>query len=408
MQNINKFTYRKLSDYHNIVSSDLINQLTKISKNLQGKKIYEINSTSKGGGVAELLYAQMPLYKDLGLDINWLVLDPDERFFTITKNIHNCLQGKCALPNELDFDYYNNHLASIAKDIPQDGDLYVLHDPQTIGLAPLLPSNKLIWRCHIDTTMANPQVLSWAQSYYKYFDKLIFSQQDYAVGAEENKVAIVYPSIDPLSDKNKSLTGVEIDSQLNKNNIDNNIPYLLQVSRFDKFKNPLGVIDIFEHAHKLVPNLNCILAGDYSTDDPEGEPYFKLVKSKAEKFGSKIQTIVNVDDTTINALQRSATLIIQNSTEEGFGLTITEALWKEKMVFTNPVGGIKSQIVDGKTGFYLDSNTSNAAKQIAQVISNSQDYKQIGINARKMVANKFITPIMLRDYLSKYNDIIAD
>lgn len=409
MQQITNFTPRTLKDYQDIADNSCLQDIQSMSSQIKDAKIYEINSTATGGGVAELLHAQMPLYQSLGLDVSWLVLPPNENFFNITKNLHNCLQGKCAPPSELEFDEYKNHLAMVVKDIPQDGDLYVLHDPQTIGLAPLLKGKHLIWRCHIDLTQADVDILAWVQSYYHYFEKVIFSMSEYAQGIEPAKAAIIAPSIDPLSEKNKPKSQTEITKQLSKYHIDPDQPYLLQVSRFDKFKDPKGVLEIFTRARKLLPTLNCVLAGDYAPDDPEGQPYYNEVRKLAHVIDpNNIQLLLNIDDDAVNALQRVAAIVVQNSNKEGFGLTVTEALWKQKIVFSRSVGGIALQVIDGNTGFILDDDNQKSAQHIVEVIQNQPKYASIIKNAKELVRNKFILPVMLADYLRVYAKVLRD
>ncbi len=407
MQRITNFSSQKLSDYTNLIDSTQIKNIVSSAKTLKGKKIYEINSTAAGGGVAELLNSQLPLYKDLGLDVDWLVLEPNDEFFNITKTLHNCLQGMCSPPDNADLNNYSKYLSQIVKDIPLDGDLYILHDPQTLGLAPFLKEKKLVWRCHIDLTQADSNILSWVTKFYKYFDRIIFSLQQYAKDVDNQKVAIVQPSIDPLSNKNRPVSDQLITRILKQNSIDGNLPYLLQVSRFDKFKDPLGVIDIFHQVLKYLPDTQLVLVGGSATDDPEGKVYYQKVLTKTKTVdSSRIKIINNIDDVSVNALQRAASVVLQNSIKEGFGLTVTEALWKKKIVLSRPVGGITVQIIDGKTGYYLSKTNKESAMQIVDILKNIGNYSDIGNNAKSLVRSKFITPIMLADYLKLYLDVI--
>ncbi|MBI2797788.1 glycosyltransferase [Candidatus Saccharibacteria bacterium] len=407
MLQVTEFDNHQLADYEADTDPIEIDRLKSIAKTLEGKKIYEINATAIGGGVAELLHSQIPLFRDLGLYADWLVLPSNNHFFTITKNLHNCLQGHCALPNQFELEHYSKYLQEAAVDIPQDGDLYILHDPQTLGLAPYLKNHKLIWRCHIDLTMADPHVLAWVQDYYQYFSKVVFSLEAYVSGLERKKVAIVHPAIDPLSDKNRQLSQREIDTYLGKYELDITKPYLLQVSRFDRFKNPIGAIEIFAETRKLIPSLQCVLMGDYATDDPEGKPYFEEVRQIArEADHGNIHIITQKDDLAVNALQRGAAAVLQNSTQEGFGLSVTEALWKGKFVFARPVGGIALQVINGKTGFYLADNNHDSAESIAKVLKNSRDYLHVEADAKEQVRRKFLLPKMANDYLHVYAEAL--
>lgn len=379
------------------------------AQNLKKYKIVEINATANGGGVAELLSTQMPLSNDLGVNSRWWVLPPNDEFFSITKNLHNCLQGQCGLPFDGHMKYYQEYLDHIAKKIPKDGDLYILHDPQTLGLAKYLKGKKLIWRCHIDLTEADPASLAWLEGFYPAFDKVIFSLEAYITGLKHDRVAIVHPAIDPLSDKNKPLAETHAKAIARGLGIDTNRPFLLQVSRFDKFKDPLGVLELYAQTKKLIPDLQCVLMGNYATDDPEGYPLYRAVKRRAAELdGENIIIITENDNLAVNALQRLASVVIQNSTKEGFGLTVTEAMWKEKIVFSRPVGGIALQIINNKTGFYLNGSHTRDAKKIAEVIKHPRKYQPVANSAKAHVEANFLVTTMMRDYFKVYADVIKN
>lgn len=399
-------SHHLLADYQAVLGATSIEQLQKSAKGLQRIKIVEINSTAQGGGVAELLASQIPLCKMLNLDIDWYVLPPDEQFFSITKELHNRLQGTGSTQDELDLDYYRQYLASLANDLPE-ADLYILHDPQTLGLAPYITDKPMIWRCHIDLTDADAASFEWLQGYYRYFSKLIFSLDGYARGADHQKTSIIQPAIDPLSDKNKELSEPEVAKIMNDLGLSSTAPFILQASRFDKFKNPLGVLELYAAIQQQIPDVECILAGDYATDDPEGAEYYHTVQRSADELTSgKVRFVIGETGVQINALQRAASVVIQNSTREGFGLTVTEALWKKKVVFTRPVGGITTQIIDGQNGFYLTDDIADNARKITDVITNPGKFTAVGEAARTHVANNFVLPLMLNDYLQTYAEAI--
>lgn len=406
MQKVNPTKVASLDQYSLAVGSEMIEQLKKAAKPLVGKKIVEINSTAIGGGVAELLSSQIPMCQELGLNSEWYVIPPDDRFFQTTKGLHNCLQGECGLDSVLDFEYYQKYLRNVAQDLPK-ADLYILHDPQTLGLVPFLEGKKIIWRCHIDLTEADPSSLEWLQGYYPKFDKVIFSLDAYIHGLERSRVAIVHPSIDPLTPKNIKLSDTDIMKYIEKYGISNRTPFILQVSRFDKFKNPIGVIELYKLLLPQNPDLQCFLVGGYATDDPEGQEYFEVVKQKAKEFdNNRIKIISDASDLEVNALQQQASLVIQNSSREGFGLTVTEALWKKKIVFSRPVGGIALQIIHDRTGYYLSDNNKSNQALMDQVILRSYNYHMIGQDAHNYVKQNFVTPKMLTDYLDVYTEVI--
>ncbi len=396
-----------LSKYSKLIHPRQIDELKQLASALAGKKIVEINATSFGGGVAELLRSQVPLMRELGIDVDWYVLPPNDQFFDITKELHNCLQGICPLQSNVDIDFYQAYSDEMAKQLPE-ADIYILHDPQTLGLAKHLVGKKVIWRCHIDLTSAELSTHKWLQQHYRYFSKVIFSLESYVHGLQKVNTAIVHPAIDPFSIKNSTLTKQQCYTILSKYHIDQNRPYILQVSRFDKFKDPLGVINIFSQLQKIVPSMRCVLMGNYATDDPEGLEYYREVHKVAKKIDPhNIHIIVQSDDVTINAFQQQATVVLQNSTKEGFGLTVTEALWKKKIVFSRPVGGIALQILNGKTGYYLSDTNIKSAHKIAQVLaSKNEDKQRITQAAYDHVKNNFITPIMIQDYLMAYSSVL--
>jgi trehalose synthase len=402
MAQVTNLDKRTIEDYARFIDEPQQLELAQLAHSLKGKKIIEINATSYGGGVAELLRGKIALLQGMGVSAEWHVLPPNEAFFHTTKTLHNCLQGHSDLPDKTLLKQYSDYLAEAARDIPRDGDIYVLHDPQTLGLAAYLPPGRLIWRCHIDLTEANPGGLNWLKGYYKYFSKVIFSLENYAHGLGHDKVAIVHPSIDPLSDKNKPLSPEQVARQLSQFQLDERYPYILQVSRFDRFKDPLGVVDIYRDLVAFMPQYRLLMVGNMASDDPEGREYYDKVSRKVALVDEHIQLITEADDTSINALQSGAGAIIQNSHREGFGLTVTEALWKKQFVFSRPVGGIALQVVDGRTGFYLEENAFESAEKMVNVLRRPDDYLQIRMQARELVRRKFLLPTMTAGYMRTY------
>ena len=398
---------KRLSAYSKFVNKKVLSDIKTSAKALKGKRIVEINSTAEGGGVAEMLKSYIPLMQDCGLNVSWRVIMPDSQFFKVTKNIHNCLQGTCELPEKAQLDYYHDYLQRQARHVP-DADLYILHDPQTLGLIDHLPPGKpIIWRCHIDLTNANPTTLGWVKEYYKKLHKIIFSLDNYALGVDKSKVALIPPAIDPLSDKNKPLSSKEADDLLEDFNIDTEKPFVTQISRFDKFKDPLGVLEMYAKLKRDTPELGCVLMGGYATDDPEGYPYFQQVRRKiAELKLGDIRVITKEDGLLVNALQSQAAVVIQNSSREGFGLTVTEALWKGAYVFARPVGGIALQVINRKTGFYILDDELDRDR-ISDVIKNPDKYKAIKKAATKHVKDHFLVTRLLLDHLNLYRQATA-
>lgn len=371
---------------------------------LQGKTFLHINSTREGGGVAEILQRMIPLLSNLGIDARWEVIEGDPRFFDFTKKVHNALQGNSETFEKKMWDYYFEVNRRNKKNINLDADAVLIHDPQP---APLIQfrrkssrrkPNVWMWRCHID--VSNPLAQVWAniRKYIIKYDTAIFSVSKFAKSLPINEF-IVTPSIDPLSDKNRELTNNEINEVSEKFSIPRDKPIILQVSRFDRFKDPIGVIN----AYKIVKKYNdcrLVLAGSPATDDPEGEVILNEVKEYAGNDQDIIILLLPPDcHKEINALQRMSNIVLQKSIKEGFGLTVSEAMWKEKPVIGGAVGGIPWQIVHGLTGFLVYS-PEGAAFRIRQCLNNPEMAKRLGQQAKEYVRNNFLLTRQIRDYLS--------
>lgn len=389
-----------LQDYAEVLGEDIIERLVLNSKDLSTTKIVEINSTPNGG-VAELLHSQIPMMRSLGIDASWYVLPENKQFFDTTKELHNCLQGQCSVDHSLDLEFYEDYLREAIEGLPP-ADLYILHDPQTLGLAKHIKDTPLVWRCHIDTTDAHEPSYKWMSDHFQYFSEIIFSLESFVHKDLDNKINIVQPAIDPLSKKNIKLSSDQIEAMLKELGINKSEQYLLQVSRFDKFKNPLGVLEMYEELHKKLPDLMCVLAGNFPSDDPEGPEYSKEISQKISSLKGNIKVVTKSSDIQINALQSNASVVIQNSTREGFGLTVSEAMWKNKIVFTREVGGITSQIIDKQTGFYLTDDITNNCQSIREVIEHPDRFSKVAQSAHQRVKDKFVLPVMLDDYISVY------
>lgn len=372
--------------------------LRKLGEKLNNRSFLHINSTREGGGVAEILHRMIPILKDLGIDARWEVIEGDERFFDITKKIHNSLQGNF---ESITDDMWNHHYEvnrTNAERLDLDADAVLIHDPQPAPLIEFRKSGKWIWRCHIDVSHPLKEVCDYLLRYFGKYDAAIFSVARFAraVGIDE---FIIPPSIDPVSEKNRELTEEEIIETLNKFQIPHDRPMILQVSRFDRFKDPLGVIK----AYRLVKKYNdCILvlAGGPATDDPEGGIVLKEVQDYASDDPDiHILLLPPFSDKDINALQRAATVVLQKSLKEGFGLTVSEAMWKGKPVIGGATGGIPLQIIHGVTGFLVHS-VEGAAFRIRQLLNNPEMAKRMGEKGREYVRNNFLITRQIRDYLS--------
>jgi len=387
-----------LSAYSLIAEPEELRALTQLASRLEGRSFLHVNSTFTGGGVAEILNRLVALFRDLGIEARWEVMKGDQSFFDVTKKIHNALQGQEAKITTQMWEIHREANEANAKRISLDADLVFIHDPQPSAFVLHRKYGLWIWRCHVDVSHPYLPVWQELESYVSRHDGAIFSGAKFAQSLSIPQF-VVPPSIDPLSEKNKDLSDQEICQELEAHQINQDKPILLQVSRFDRFKDPVGVT----HAYRMVKKYHdcqLILAGGTATDDPEGEEVLARVGEAAEGDPDiHVLLLPPFSDRTINALQRSATVVLQKSTKEGFGLTVAEALWKGKPVIGGAVGGISLQIHHGVTGFLVHS-IEGAAYRIRQLLHNPELGKKMGQMGREHVRRNFLITRQARDYLA--------
>jgi trehalose synthase len=377
--------------------ADLI-LLQTLANKLRDKTLLHVNSTKAGGGVAEILQRMTPILQGLGIDTRWEIILGDERFFEITKKIHNALQGNEESISSEMWEHYHSINQQNGERLNLDADCVFIHDPQPAPLYEFRERGTWVFRCHIDVSNPLKSVYDQLARYCGGYHGIIFSVARFAraMGIDE---FIIPPSIDPLSDKNRELTGEEIAEVMERLQIPLDRPIVLQVSRFDRFKDPIGVIKAFRMVKKYHDCL-LILAGSPATDDPEGQEVLDEVKGFAADDGDiRILLLPPFSDRDINALQRVATVVLQKSLKEGFGLTVSEAMWKGKPVVGGAVGGIPLQIIHGVTGFLVHSR-EGAAFRIRQLLSNPDMATAMGEKAREFVRANFLITRETRDYLS--------
>ncbi len=391
--------------YRNLLGSDVIDQLFQIAALLKGAKIVHVNSTRVGGGVAEILYKMVPLMQALQLDTYWEVLEGNEEFYKCTKAFHNIFQGnKSLFPNAQLLNIYektNAQNSEKLRSLLQEADFVFIHDPQPLALISHFPKRKgkWIWRCHIDTSSAPRLIWKYLRPFIDKFDASVFSLENFDQ-LLPHPIHIIPPSIDPLSEKNIDLDPEEVKGVLKKFNIDVAKPVLVQVSRFDNFKDPKGVIKAYRLAKKHYLDLQLILAGGSATDDPEGAEVLKDIQIAAEEDPAIHVLNLSPDSRRlINALQRGATIVIQKSIKEGFGLTVTEALWKMKPVIAGNAGGIREQIINHYTGLLVNT-PEGAANRIRYLLQDPEKGKELGVAGKRLVKENFLITRHLREYLT--------
>lgn len=391
-----------LERYEEVVGHQEVQRLRQLASHLEGKRIVHVNSTRNGGGVAEILGWMIPLMEELGLNTRWLVISGPPEFYRVTKSFHNGLQGQPVFLKKREFDLHYEVNKENAQKLNLEADVVFVHDPQPIFLPQFTPKGQVgrwVWRCHIDASRPDRAVWRYLERAIPNYHATIFSMAAFTRPLP-CPMFLVPPSIDPLSDKNGPLPENERLELVTRLGIDPERPMVLQVSRFDRFKDPLGVIAAYHLVKPYHPELQLVLAGGAADDDPEGEEVLREVREQAgDDPDLKVLLLPSDSHRTINALQRSAVIVLQKSLKEGFGLTVTEALWKGKPVIGGATGGITLQVHDYQTGFLVHS-PAGAAYRIRYLLRYTDKRQRMGQTGHAFVREHFLLTRNLRDYLT--------
>ncbi len=393
-------------DEYRVIIGDGVEKIKELSKPLRGLRVIHVNATAFGGGVAEILQNLVPLMRSVGLDAEWNALEAPNEFFNVTKKFHNTLQGAKIQVTDSEWELYEEICNQNSHMINGDFDFLVIHDPQPAAIKKFVKSKpyaKWIWRCHIDLSTPNHEIWSRFSNYVKDYDRLIFHLLDYFPKDLASKCVSFPPSIDPLSDKNKELDKqfcVEIIQRLG---IDPSRPLITVVARFDPWKDLFSAIDVYRLVKKAIPEVQLAIVSAMASDDPEGWIFFEKVAryagvDKDIYFCTNLNGVGNLE---VNAIQRSTTVALHTATREGFGLVISEALYKQVPVVARPVGGVKIQIKHGETG-YLAWDIEELANYTIELIKNDSKRKTMGYSGRKDVIEKFIITANLANYLKLF------
>jgi len=388
-----------LAEYEPIVGKDVLDELNLLAKHIKGRSIKNVNSTSVGGGVAEILNRMMPLLRELGVDASWDVIKGGEEFFWVTKKIHNALHGgeECLTPEMVE-TFWETSKNNIAE-MNCDADIVFVHDPQPIALVNKRSGEKQkwIWRCHVDVSRPNQQVWDFLYQFITRYDASVFSAPQFSQTLPI-KQYMISPSIDPLSDKNRNISRETIDEVLHRFGIRNDKPIITQVSRFDYLKDPVGVIRAFRMVKKSV-DCQLVLAGGTATDDPESDIVLKQVREEANGDPDiHILLIPPGSNIEINALQRASSVVMQKSLKEGFGLTVAEGLWKGRPVVASAVGGIPLQIKHKFSGMLCHS-VEGAALAVKHILNNPDFADTLGKNGHEQIRAHHLLTRHLKEYL---------
>jgi trehalose synthase len=402
--------HKTLADYTHICGRELIAEIRELAEPLQGRRVVHISATAFGGGVSEILYTLVPLMRDVGLECEWQVIYGREEFFNATKLMHNALQGAAVDLDEEQWETWRQYNEMNARELSAGWDVCLVHDPQPAALYGLVPEKAKgwIWRCHIDLSTPNPQTIARLLPYIADYPESLFHMREYVPAGMHGKVNVVPPAIDPLTPKNMALSPEDAAFVCGQFGIDLDRPLMCQVSRFDPWKDPLGVIDAYRIVKSSRPDVQLALVGSMASDDPEGWDFFNATIAHADGDPDIhiLNNFNNVGAIEVNAFQSHSDVLIQKSIREGFGLTVSEAIWKARPFIGGDVGGIPLQIENGATGFLVSSVDECAARSL-EVLSDPGLGKSLGRRGKEYVRTHFLTPRYLRDYLRIFNELKA-
>jgi trehalose synthase len=400
---------KSLADYATIATRGLMDEIRRLAEPLAGKRVVHLSATAFGGGVAEINYALIPLMKDAGLDVEWRIIGGADEFFGVTKTIHNAMQGSPDGLTEEQQEVFRRYNALNAEQLEDEYDFVIVHDPQPAALVEHFPSSQAhwIWRCHIDLSHPNHDVLSFLVPWISQYDAAIFHMPDYVPRVAGLPPSYIWPpAIDPLTPKNMALSAEDAAYIVDQFGIDVERPLLTQVSRFDPWKDPLGVIDAYRSVKEERPDVQLALVGSMAHDDPEGWDYYS--RTVAHAAGDPdvyiLSNLNNVGSVEVNAFQVHSAALIQKSTREGFGLTVTEGLWKTRPMVASRVGGIVAQIQDGETGWLVDPEAPDeCANACREILRDPAAARQRALRGKEFVRRNFLMPRLLRDWLVLFN-----
>jgi trehalose synthase len=403
---------KHVSDYAETAGDEAVERLRGVAEPLRGLRVLHVSSTAFGGGVAELLHTQVPLMNDLGVETTWALMEGSDAFFVVTKAIHNALQGaETQLDDEMQATYLDRIRAN-ALELPTGYDVVMIHDPQPAAILQELEEQdarrgRWIWRCHIDLSAPYQPVWEFVEPVVNRYDAAIFTAEEYVQPGVTGPVrAFIPPSIDPLSPKNAPMSQGAWRAVIEPFGVDPDRPLVTQVSRFDPWKDPLGVIDAFRLVRKEVPQAQLVMAGSLAHDDPEGIRYLDLTNEHAAA-DPDIYLFTDLDgvgDTAVNAFQRASDVIVQKSLREGFGLVVAEGMWKGKPVVGGDVGGIRLQIEDGVTGYLVDGIVA-CADRVTELLLDPERRRAMGEAGRERARERFLALREVEDTFRLITDL---
>ncbi len=404
--------HKSLGDYASLATRGLMDEIRALAVPLAGKRVLHLSATAFGGGVAEINYTLVPLMQDAGLEVEWRIIRGADDFFNVTKTIHNALQGNPQGLSDSHREIFHRYQEMNARDLTDDYDFVIVHDPQPLGVIDHFPQSKAqwIWRGHIDFSSPNPEVLEFLLPSIARYDATIFHLPEYAPRASGLPPAYIWPpAIDPLAPKNMALSPEDAAYIVDQFGIDVERPLLTQVSRFDPWKDPLGVIDAYRIVKQEVPDVQLALVGSMAHDDPEGWDFYNATVEYADGDPDVyiLSNLNNVGSVEVNAFQVHSRVVIQKSIREGFGLTVSEALWKARPTVAGRAGGIVVQISDRETG-WLVASAEECAVACLEALRDPETARVRALRGKEHVRTHFLTPRLLRDWLTLFNRLTGN
>src|ERR671936_1315141 len=404
--------HKSLADYATIATRGLMDEIRRLAAPLEGKRVVHLSATAFGGGVAEINYTLVPLMASAGLDVEWRIIRGAEEFYNVTKAIHNAWQGG---PHGLDDEQqeiFRRYQELNAAEFEDDYDFVVIHDPQPVGMIDYFPNSdaRWIWRGHIDFSTPNHEVFDFVLPSIRRYDAAIFHMREYVPRADGLPPCYIWaPAIDPLAPKNMALSAEDAAYIVDQFGIHPDRPLLTQVSRFDPWKDPLGVIDAYRLVKQRFPGVQLALVGSMAHDDPEGWEYYNQTVAYADGDPDIyiLSNLNNIGSAEVNAFQVHSAAVLQKSIREGFGLTVTEALWKTRPVVAGRVGGIVRQIQDGETGWLVES-PAECADACIEILRDRGEARLRALKGKEFVRRHFLMPRLLRDWLVLFNRLLGN
>jgi trehalose synthase len=403
---------KELADYVSLSGRTLTDQVRVLAESLAGKRVLHLSATAFGGGVAEILYTLVPLMQDVGLDTEWRVIYGQDEFFDVTKTIHNALQGNPQSLDEAQRKVFEKYNRMNAEALEGSFDFVIVHDPQPAGMIEhgRRAGAHWIWRCHIDLSTPNDDVLDFLRPWLARYDAMVFHREEYVPSRNGLPCAYIWPpAIDPLAPKNMALSSEDAAYIVDQFGIELGRPLMTQISRFDPWKDPVGVIEAWRLVRNEHPDVQLGLVGSMAHDDPEGWDYYNKTVEAAGGHPDIyiLSNLNNVGSIEVNAFQVHSSALVQKSVREGFGLTVTEGLWKVKPMVAGRAGGIVDQIQDGVTGYLVDS-VEMCAERCSSILTDPQHARAMALKGKEHVRRSFLTPRLLRDWLALFNRLAGN